>query len=1409
MQTLNQLTQSHLCVLILDEQTHNPIPRMPLYAEVCVVETLPPYELGQADLGHVGSHRIFRHERVGPLLRRAIAERLSLEALRALTDETRQGMLELAARLLDQQEGLPERPEVEIKAAAAEAVRQALAEFGIPPSPPTAQQVRASFPLGYLATDHAGYASFDLTRVPQGMAGGEGTRYYAFLLYPMGQESERVDVLAQGRITREAIFAKVPTALPTITHDLKTLNLPSMQNPSLVDWYFSPGSFATQPEMLVGADGCERLFPAQIALHEFLLRQVIRLVDTPRGIDIPAGYKFGYVDEYKVTWQSLGHSLGEILYSLPLAPGESVKLAVVDWSWESDTSRTEETRLTEELLHRTHRDRTIVETVKAGLREMQTGSSFMGGLAGSAGASGTMGAASGAVGLAGSFGGSTATSSGSRDLAAENVQRLSDNFAQASSAQRELNSTVVIQARQEQKESIQTRTFTNYNHSHTLTILYYEVLRHFKVAVEWIRRRPAILVPSPRYDFDDGRILQHRYILEDALLDPTVEGGFDVLEKLIQLRRHHALHGINPAALPPRPFAEGDIGFSLFEFGIASGSGLRDKSDELITLNMIVMEDGIVTRPRLRVFVKAAQTEDLNANDRFNDDSTMTWFIAEPPGTVSWRNLLGFEFILHDSDEWRMTRLWITGFFTGGLIPLTENVEVNYFFLGDGSSNTVMGIRRPAPDPAPHPRIPTPEQSLSAEEYHLLEKLRAHLAANEGHYRRLIALRRDPNLIALEFEALPWQNGESLSDHADPYPLEIFGSFIAYPFTDAARLADSFISELFNAIHSNNAERHAWVIEKLATLSESDLEYIADRFMQMRAKAEKLLTLPTRGVFAEGKLGHCNISEEIDNTRFWKWEEHPLPVEAPGINPATPITPTPQATTIAPTPFPTNIVTISAPTAAPDPSGMSDALKLLGTPNIFRDMSGLVQTADLLKKLSDNTISIAEAANKARAILGNQGSSGGSSSGGSGGSGGGSGGSSGGGHTGGGSSGGSGGGSGGSGGSGGGSGGGSRPSAAELNERAESLKGMVGYTNPQVIKDGLAEIAKQQSRLADPNLIASNDPTFVPALTPDQVRAYEPVNPNAMIISKNPADREYAMPSALTLLNWKQGNNVYHYTGSPTVPVLRPMGDIYQIVLHESAGTGIPIANDKHPDPHQRASVHFSVNMDGTAHQNNDVREHMDHGEQFNPHSVGIEFANIVWSDTRTPGEPVCLGLDTTTHDPVRVRFTNDHNERIRADTWVGGHPCGGVYYTLPVMSQLESLVILVEQLMIHLNILKEDESWMQLIPHPRNQTPDTGGPARTFFVMSSAPSLFARTTAPGLIAHRCFSRSHGDGTFQALYTWLRLARRFDAPTAYATARMLVEHEQLPSGKWANEFMQNVTIGGVRVTGINVGHLLQ
>ncbi len=998
MAALNFLAPTHLAIFVTDPSTGLPLSRLPLYVEVALPKIIPPppvhrrlHEPMRAALFDIDAN-------TAPNVRDKI-EISALTLVGELIDETNLNQLS-AQRAVEffrqvfkelliasNRTSLNDIPEQDVMPMLRALIaRIASAMDLVLRRPNDTNEVIWAEPLGVLSTDHVGYVSFDLRRLrPQVQSmlleAIEARRNQsasipnvAIWVQAFGQE-QKFDALAQARFSQDAIVAKLAITGQLLPASIRNMGPRSLQNPSLTDWRLSPASFAASPKTLVGENGCEELVPANLALQEFVLRQVVRVTDS-QNPDIPSPYKFAYVDDYKVSWYSLGHSLGEILYSLPLAPAESVKLAVIDWAWDSLTKRDENTRLTEELLHQTHRDRSITETVKAALKEMQHGSSFMGGAAGSSGATG--GADLGVVGLGAavgntwSLGGSTATSNGSRDLAAENVQRLSDSFSQASSTQRELNSTVVIQARQEEKESIQTRTFTNYNHSHTLTILYYEVLRHFRVTVEWVRRRPAILakVPEAIVKFEAVTLMAHRFLLESALIDPSLKTAFDALEKQEIIREHQLLNNITPSDNWTAPWWEGNIEFPLFEFGFKTGDGIGE-TDELVMINAIIRtDDNKIERPLLSVWNKGSETQDANVGDRFNYDDPMYWFIAKPGTPIKWHQLIGFEFVLHDSDEWRIDRLAINAFHAGGALALIDNIEAHYYFPVNSSSNTVTYIRRPAPAPALQPPAArSPEKSITPEERHQINKLMVHFEYNKEYYNRVIMLASDPNAIALKFEQASWSSGQTLADNADPTPLEIFGSYVAYPLAKGAvQIDDILVLDIAAALNNNDPARRQWAQEQLAAMSEINRNEVLARVALASAKSERLITLPTRGVFAEGKLGHCNLSEEIDDTRFWKWEEHPIPIQAPDINPITPIQPQPQVVNATPTAFPQSLVNIVNPTSAPDPSGLSAALALLGTPNIFRDMSGRAEVADLLKKLSDNTIAIADAANRARDI---------------------------------------------------------------------------------------------------------------------------------------------------------------------------------------------------------------------------------------------------------------------------------------------------------------------------------------------------------------------------------------------------------------------------------------------------------
>lgn len=830
------------------------------------------------------------------------------------------------------------------------------------PPPPPAETTTTAYPLGILATDHAGYLSFDLKRLPEEtyqslVAAIELRRQEvdavldtSVWLYALALEAQRFDALAQGRFAEDAVLVKLELDLPAPLSACE-LGLLSLQDPSLTDWRLSPASFAINPAGLIGADECESLFPANVALQEYHAYQVIRLTDadTPVPAALRPSVRMGVVHEYRLAWYPIGHSLGQILYSLPLAPGESVNITVVDWTRRDDAQRQEHTTLDEQIVHQEHRDRMISETVDASIQEYQHGSSFMGGIAGSGGLSTVVDKTGIAAGLSGSLGGSTASSDGSRHIAATTVQQLSDNITQNSAAQRELQSTVVVHSTESEHEAIETRAVVNYNHSHALTILYYEVLRHFRVVTELVRRQPVLLKKYDGLDFNDNQtLLDHRSVLQAALLDPSLAMGFDAIAKYETTRRDYALNGIDPVnpPAPGKPFSDGDIGFTLFELGVKTSEGQGDTTDQLIMLNLIIRQpNGAIGRPLLHAFEKGSGTQNMNVGERFNE-TAMAWFIAQPDFPILWRDLIGFEFVLHDPNKWRIDRLAINGFHPGGQIELLANTDVDYYFPDNGASNTITFIRKPAPDvPPPSPLLPL-EKTITTAEHIAIDELKKHLKNAAPHYNRAVWLAENPHVRASRFDDTGWDGTSTLLDHLDNRPLEVIGAWMAFPTADKD------------------------IVAAVAALDRQDEE----QSNSATAFDERLVTLPVRGVFAEAKLGHCNASEEIDDTRFWDWQQSPIPHFAPDIAPATPVTPQPQQPNLAPTPFPQSLVNIVNPPAAPDPTGLAAALNVLGTPNIFRDMSGRAEVSDLLKRLSDNTIGIAEAANRARQIQAKYGS---------------------------------------------------------------------------------------------------------------------------------------------------------------------------------------------------------------------------------------------------------------------------------------------------------------------------------------------------------------------------------------------------------------------------------------------------
>ncbi|HEY7211066.1 MAG TPA: hypothetical protein VH477_12390 [Bryobacteraceae bacterium] len=818
------------------------------------------------------------------------------------------------------------------------------------------QRVTVIYPLGMLATDQAGYASFDLTILRSedvlsqmrivlqqgGLLSDDPARQVTMTLsalrvLPFADVAIAFDALKEGDIG--PTFISLRMEFDRVMMDRRVTDLPSvsMQNPNILDWRLSPGSFSMAGVLLIGESGCETLIPTNLATQMFRFRQIAR---TPWQKDLfTAGnverrqfatFRFAYAIEYQTEWFPVGHSLGQILYSLPLAPGEKVKMAVVDWRRHDEAERKEATTEKEQLTDDQLRDRSLTEAVHMVVNESQHGSSFMAGMANSAGASIPLGVVDLGVGSAFSLGGSTASTSGTRDVTANTSQNISDAFHQSASALRDIHSTVVVQGDQAEQATAQTRIVANYNHSHALTMLYYEVLRHYRVVTRPASRRPALLITQPLFDFSEPDfILDNRAALEAALLDPSLKDCFSVVAKR-QCLEYNIERAKQRALEAPDPADDYELGEVMFRVQSGAHGAVSN------TYVYVLPKDGGAfircdwTDTSLTVKFPYSSTEELNSWTTPLIQANAEFIASfKPQQRIRWVNVkaiqvgqtLGGAVTNPPTDKWEIKNLRFT---------TTNGANTWVMYDGTPSPNQLGWNDKTEVQVKPYKApIKDVDDLLTDDERCCIHRLERHLSTNQIHYSRVIWAAEED---AARYRRLAnYKIGDAwLWDVVENRVLDIFNDSLAFPIVYGQ---ETIVSRELSA--------------------ELDADAVGTTFI------EQLLTLPTRGVFAEAKLGHCNASEVIDTTRFWDWQTSPIPDDAPDIQPVDTGSRYQPPTGTTPTPFPQAIINMAQPQALPDPTGLSGAFQLMAALGPFKDLSGLKETSALLQTLSNNATQLA------------------------------------------------------------------------------------------------------------------------------------------------------------------------------------------------------------------------------------------------------------------------------------------------------------------------------------------------------------------------------------------------------------------------------------------------------------------
>jgi hypothetical protein len=198
-------------------------------------------------------------------------------------------------------------------------------------------------------------------------------------------------------------------------------------------------------------------------------------------VPMAATLGLGYVLRLAQRWTFQGLALGDLVYSLPLAPGEQQQVAVFE---RTDTASVFESETLSESQAQQQialSDTSTNATFNSAFNEAASGGSNFTTESVTASAGFNFLVASGGGGASVSNGTSNSWMQGQRDATENAAQQTHSAAENQASARRNAARTGMRLATSSESEQITTRTITNHNHLHALTMQYWQVQRLYDV----------------------------------------------------------------------------------------------------------------------------------------------------------------------------------------------------------------------------------------------------------------------------------------------------------------------------------------------------------------------------------------------------------------------------------------------------------------------------------------------------------------------------------------------------------------------------------------------------------------------------------------------------------------------------------------------------------------------------------------------------------------------------------------------------------------------------------------------------------------------------------------------------------------------------------------------------------------
>ena len=203
---------------------------------------------------------------------------------------------------------------------------------------------------------------------------------------------------------------------------------------------------------------------------------------------------------HQQVWRLKGISLGNLVHSLTLAPGEATKVVVQDWSSSQTGNRNESLSQNEASSSSNNDSRAVEEIQNSTAQEALTGSSTNRAKSVSASEGVSLLFISAGAAINNTVATSVNTSNGSKEASVNANQRIQQATEKAAETARTRRASVVKEVSQRDSSATTSRVVANYNHMHALTMMYYEVLEIYEITTEVVRVQPCVFIPFQLMD---------------------------------------------------------------------------------------------------------------------------------------------------------------------------------------------------------------------------------------------------------------------------------------------------------------------------------------------------------------------------------------------------------------------------------------------------------------------------------------------------------------------------------------------------------------------------------------------------------------------------------------------------------------------------------------------------------------------------------------------------------------------------------------------------------------------------------------------------------------------------------------------------------------------------------------------